>query len=447
MIEWHDVQFPTDVSEGSRGGPEFKTRVFETHEGREQRNMDWRTPRMRYNVSYGIRTDEQMQRVIEFFNARRGRATAFRYRDWNNYLVLNDAVAVGDGESRRLPLRRFYGILGARSYRRIRCVVKGSIQNLNWGGVTYAEGLDYNIDYLSGEIAFNDPVPYGELVRVDRMEFDEPVRFDVDNIMPVIEAYNNNALRDLSLVGIRDTFSQGTVIPPNWSGARQDALYDYTTLILSIESTNNLTSASDRSAANNTLTFNGSAVKDPTEFPFGAASISFGDTGSVSCPGAAFDISKRPFTMETFVRKPTAGVSRQPIISLWKRDTGDRSFMLRYHGNDQTLRFYVSTDGSDTVQLLTAVWSVSALGAFDHVEISRDYNDRWALRINGQVKDSRLFTDTLNFSVPPSLILGQSSDPTALEEPFQGRLGPTRVTIGRVRNPGIQNAEVPVAFG
>ena len=104
-IGFHEnVRFPEDISWGTRGGPMFKTRVFTAHRGKEQRNAEWREPMMGFNVAYGVKTDVQMQRLIAFFQARRGRAYGFRYKNWMDYRVDAGLVAVGDGFNRRLAL-------------------------------------------------------------------------------------------------------------------------------------------------------------------------------------------------------------------------------------------------------------------------------------------------------------------------------------------------------
>ena len=36
-----EVQFPTDISYGSSGGPEYATDIVATNSGYEQRNINW----------------------------------------------------------------------------------------------------------------------------------------------------------------------------------------------------------------------------------------------------------------------------------------------------------------------------------------------------------------------------------------------------------------------
>ena len=76
-----DLVFPHDISEGSDGATRFNTLVNEVASGHDQRIALWDHPLMEYNVSYGVRTMEQLHDLIRFFRVMRGRLTAFRFYD------------------------------------------------------------------------------------------------------------------------------------------------------------------------------------------------------------------------------------------------------------------------------------------------------------------------------------------------------------------------------
>lgn len=85
--QFHEVRFPTDISYGSNGGPGFLTNILELASGHEQRNIEWSLAKAKYDVQYGIKTREQMQDVLDFFYARRGRGYGFRFKDWMDYQI------------------------------------------------------------------------------------------------------------------------------------------------------------------------------------------------------------------------------------------------------------------------------------------------------------------------------------------------------------------------
>ena len=90
-------RFSTDISEGSTGGPMYKTYVFEGESGVEQRNVNWPYPRQKYSINKGIRDAVDMQEVIDFFYVCKGKAIGFRYKDWTDYNLTLENIGTGDG--------------------------------------------------------------------------------------------------------------------------------------------------------------------------------------------------------------------------------------------------------------------------------------------------------------------------------------------------------------
>jgi uncharacterized protein (TIGR02217 family) len=84
-VGFHEVQFPTDISAGATGGPGFHTTILTLSSGFEQRNVDWSKARATYDVSHACKTDAQISALINFFNARRGKAYGFRFKDWLDF--------------------------------------------------------------------------------------------------------------------------------------------------------------------------------------------------------------------------------------------------------------------------------------------------------------------------------------------------------------------------
>lgn len=82
-MSFTEIRFPENISYGSTGGPEFSTDVVTTHNGCEQRNINWSRARARYNIAYGVRSSEQLTELITFFHARKGKAIGFRFNDFS----------------------------------------------------------------------------------------------------------------------------------------------------------------------------------------------------------------------------------------------------------------------------------------------------------------------------------------------------------------------------
>ena len=79
--EFHDQRFPPEISLGAVGGPERKTDVVLLASGHERRNAARRRSRRRYNAGYGIKSLDDIEAAVAFFEARRGRLHAFRWKD------------------------------------------------------------------------------------------------------------------------------------------------------------------------------------------------------------------------------------------------------------------------------------------------------------------------------------------------------------------------------
>ncbi|WP_341754389.1 DUF2460 domain-containing protein [Candidatus Tisiphia endosymbiont of Dioctria rufipes] len=70
MSVFAEVQFPPEISYGSKGGPIFSTNIVTTFSGHEQRNINWQMAISRYDIGSGIETQAQWQELISFFSGK-----------------------------------------------------------------------------------------------------------------------------------------------------------------------------------------------------------------------------------------------------------------------------------------------------------------------------------------------------------------------------------------
>lgn len=194
MPAFHEVQFPTDISYGSAGGPEFSTEVVELGNGAEQRNINWAYSRERWNVAYGIKAQEDLDALMSFFYARRGRAHGFRFKNHADYQATGVELTEGDDG---WQLAKVY-TSGLYTYtRKIVKPVQDSVTVYIDGTPLENSAGDpegWSIDLETGIITFesgNEPGS-GETVTVD-FEFDVPVRFDTDHLPQSLETYRARA--------------------------------------------------------------------------------------------------------------------------------------------------------------------------------------------------------------------------------------------------------------
>jgi uncharacterized protein (TIGR02217 family) len=451
-IEFDEVRFPEDVSFGSSGGPTFKTSIFEAYRGGEKRNIDWASPLMEFDVAYGIKTDEQMARVIAFFNARQGKLRGFRYKNWANYQIINDNIAIGDGLSNRLPIIRTYGFPATQTYKRLYKIVLGSVSGVRIGNETLVEGEDYAIDYNSGEIIFSaDRIPgEGTPIKVTNLEFDEPVRFDIDNLNIVIEAFNNNSISQLPLVGIRDNFTTGTLSEPDAFTATRysanDPFYGSTRLLLKFDDTGDLSTTTDESRYQEPLTMVPPATLRTDTVVAGSGSLTFGATGYLTADGARFDLSdpNLPFTCETFIRRPVGlvGETQQLIFGKWDETGSTRGYQLVYQPSEQRLLYFVSSDGAASTIVLNYPWTEGEDNTWQHISLDRLSTGLHVLRINGNVVQTALNPGAVN-DPAVTFNIGGWDTPSAGQGSFQGDIDSFRFTYARNRYPGTGKINPP----
>ncbi len=69
----------------------FNTTVLSDGSGAEERNSNWQSPLLNFDLQKVILHKPQLDEIIQFFQDVRGSAVAFRYRDWSDYLLTHRA--------------------------------------------------------------------------------------------------------------------------------------------------------------------------------------------------------------------------------------------------------------------------------------------------------------------------------------------------------------------
>ena len=192
-----EIRFPESISFNSSSILEFNTSVITTKNGSEQRNINWRSNKMKFNIINGIKTKAELDEIISFFRNVRGRAYGFRFKDWTDYSVKKQAIAVGDGETKSFQLIKTY-IVNDNVY--IRKITKPVISTVK----VYVNGQtveDMDLNLKTGIITFAQPPANNDKIEVD-FEFDVPVRFDSDILEITMDTINTGNVKDVVLVEI-----------------------------------------------------------------------------------------------------------------------------------------------------------------------------------------------------------------------------------------------------
>jgi hypothetical protein len=95
-MSFDDVVFPLSVHSFT-SSPEFNTTIIPTGSGAEQRIGNWLDARVTFNAAMGVRSRTDLQTLISFFRARKGRLRGFLVKDMLDFEAKGDIIAVGTG--------------------------------------------------------------------------------------------------------------------------------------------------------------------------------------------------------------------------------------------------------------------------------------------------------------------------------------------------------------
>jgi uncharacterized protein (TIGR02217 family) len=211
ISNFHDVVFPLSVSFGATGGPERRIEVVELTSGKEQRNARQAHSRRHYDAGTGVRSIDELKEVIRFFEARRGKLTAFRFRDPFDFASRDDGLAVtptdqvigaGDGSRLRYSLVKTYGS-GADAYKRPIRKPAGGTLRVAVAGVEKTLATHFSFDDATSEIVFTaGSVPANGAAVTAGYEFHVPVRFDLDLLTVSLTAFKAGQVPTIPLVEV-----------------------------------------------------------------------------------------------------------------------------------------------------------------------------------------------------------------------------------------------------
>ena len=209
-MSFHEVPFPPNLSFGSLGGPERRTDIVTLANGHEERNTPWAHSRRRYDAGVGLRSLDDVERLIAFFEARRAQMFGFRWKDWADFRSClpsqqtgpdDQVVARADGTTRVFQLIKTYRS-GDQSYARpIAKPIVGTV-TMGIGGTRLYQGVDFEVDLTTGLVTLTE-APTAGLEITAGFEFDVPVRFDTDRISTSVASFKAGEVPRVPVLEIR----------------------------------------------------------------------------------------------------------------------------------------------------------------------------------------------------------------------------------------------------
>lgn len=196
MGEFHDVRLPVRLAFGSTGGVERRTEVVTLASGFERRSTPWAHGRRRWLIGGAVRPLSDLAELTAFFQARRGRLHAFRFRDFVDCRGVGEAIGTGDGTRATFQLSRRYGDY----VRPVTRPVAGSVR-VSVAGVELAAGA---VALEGGGIVRLASAPAAGAAVTANFEFDTPVRFDADRLDVTLESFDAGRVSAVGLVEVRE---------------------------------------------------------------------------------------------------------------------------------------------------------------------------------------------------------------------------------------------------
>jgi uncharacterized protein (TIGR02217 family) len=207
MQAFEDVLFPIELGQQASALAEFSTDIVATLAGQERRNSDWADARLSYDVGPGVRSEQELGTLLQFFRARRGPAVGFRFRDPFDHSsadmisppsASDQILGTGDGLQTIFNLIKTYGNGADAQVRRITRPVESSIQMAVNGVLSAAWILS-----AGGQIIFETAPPTGAIVTAGFV-FDVPVRFAGDQIEMNRFTFGAGEMASVPLIEIKD---------------------------------------------------------------------------------------------------------------------------------------------------------------------------------------------------------------------------------------------------
>jgi uncharacterized protein (TIGR02217 family) len=147
----------------------------------------------------GLKKQAQIDELIAFFRARRGKAYRFRFKDWTDYKATGPLLGTGDDVLTQFQLVKHYPSGSVIEVRTITKPVAGTV-NVYLDGMLQASG--WSVDTTTGLVTFGTAPAMGVEVTAD-FEFDVPVRFDTDHMAVTIKTYQLHNWQQIPIVELR----------------------------------------------------------------------------------------------------------------------------------------------------------------------------------------------------------------------------------------------------
>ena len=194
------VRLPIDVERGTKAGPLFNTSVLSTDGGVTSTNQNWSYPLIQGQVGYGLQSKANLDSVIAFFWARRGRFRGFLFRDWSDYTFTAQNIGTGNGSTQNFQIVKTYADTVLPFSRIIKRPIEADL-------LVYLNGVlsaPANWTLLSGGIVRFTVAPAAAVVVTVSGTFDIAMQFATDQLEVEMEVWSAGAIPSIPIREVRE---------------------------------------------------------------------------------------------------------------------------------------------------------------------------------------------------------------------------------------------------
>lgn len=204
------VQFPLTVSEWTKS-VQYATDVIVGKNGQEVRNALWQDPLLKFNAAFAVRSYADIDTLVDFFHAMKGREQSFLVKDWSDFKIdewTTSSTATGAGITQFQLVKRYTEpVLNTTYVRTIKHPKTGTVtaQKSDTTALTVS-----SVNLSTGVVTLSAAVTSGS-VQFKCTEYYVPVRFDIDELPVEMLSYwvasgadkSNVQVPDIPLVEVR----------------------------------------------------------------------------------------------------------------------------------------------------------------------------------------------------------------------------------------------------
>lgn len=197
-----------EVDYGFEGGPGYSTGISDLDNGFEERDSEWAYAKHEYSASFGDIKDDARDYIIAVFHACRGRRHSFKFKDWNDYTIVDQVIEVLPGTTDPIQLYKTYAPFGPPwvTVRPIQAFASATITDEN------DDEVPGTLDLTTG--IFTPVGAWGSGEYILNAEFYVWVRFDADYNSMQINSWRANTTK-VDLVEDKFAFTP-TNVPASW---------------------------------------------------------------------------------------------------------------------------------------------------------------------------------------------------------------------------------------